>query len=333
MLPGGGRAEVTAPLVSVIMPLYNKRPWVRRALDSIASQTLNDFEVIVIDDGSTDGSGDIAADYPDQRFRLIRQANAGPGAARNRGLAECRGQFVAFLDADDEWLPGYLQTSIQAMERLGPDVATHTCSYFYGSSGDSSESMWRDRGISNGAVRATPNMDPKLFVYWLAFMHLCTTVARTDVLRRWGGFYAEGNCRYAEDAFLLIKVLLNERVGFQLPANVRIHHDAGSLSQNLSGAHPIEPFLEKPELLKSACPPELKPLLQKVLALRAFKTACVLGYWGQWQEAAELRQRFQLKGAHRLPYFWRSLILTTKLGAAAGPLWRNLSGRADPPVR
>jgi glycosyltransferase involved in cell wall biosynthesis len=99
--------------VSIIIPLYNKAPYVRRALDSIAAQSLSDFEVIVIDDGSTDDGAAIVTGYPDARYRLIRQANAGPGAARNTGIAQSRGEFIAFLDADDEWLPTYLDESVR----------------------------------------------------------------------------------------------------------------------------------------------------------------------------------------------------------------------------
>jgi glycosyltransferase involved in cell wall biosynthesis len=77
-----------AVVVSIVIPLYNKAPYVRRSLDSIAQQTFGDFEVLVVNDGSTDGGERLVADYPDPRFRLINQPNAGPGAARNRGVAE-----------------------------------------------------------------------------------------------------------------------------------------------------------------------------------------------------------------------------------------------------
>ncbi len=324
---------MTTPLVSVVMPLYNKRRWVERALDSIARQTLTDIEVIVVDDGSTDGSDQIVARYPDSRFRLIRQENAGPGAARNRALEQCSAEFVAFLDGDDEWLLDYLESSVEGLQRLSPEVVAISCSYLNGSSDTSSESMWRARGISEGAHRIRTDTDPALLVHRLAFMHCCTTMARLDAIRRWGGFYAEQKCLYAEDAVLWLKILLNETVGFQLPARVRIHHDAGSLSQNLTRERPLEPFLERPEAIENDCPPELRPLLRDFLALRAFKTACMYGYWGHWRRAGELRQRFRTPGDHRLPYFWPSRLLSTPAGAAAGTLWRTLARRADPPRR
>jgi hypothetical protein len=94
-----------APKFSVIMPLYNKAPWVRRAIDSVIAQRVEEWELIVIDDGSTDGGGDIVASMADPRIVLITQKNQGVSSARNAGILLARGDWVAFLDADDRWLP------------------------------------------------------------------------------------------------------------------------------------------------------------------------------------------------------------------------------------
>ena len=97
------------PFFSVIVPLYNKRPYIRRAVESVLGQEFQDFELIVIDDGSTDSGADELSDITDSRYRSIRQANQGVGAARNSGLSAARGHWVAFLDADDMWLPIHLE--------------------------------------------------------------------------------------------------------------------------------------------------------------------------------------------------------------------------------
>lgn len=311
--------------VSVVVPLYNKERWVRRALDSIAAQTFTDFEAFIVDDGSTDSSPTIADAYPDSRFRLIRQSNAGPGAARNRGLAEASGKYVAFLDADDEWLPDYLAAAVQ---RLGGSDAAAVTSAYVDCPGDrDSVPYWRRRGLEEGVVKLHAGTPVETLVAMLAFMLPCSTVALTSVVRKWGGFYDREGCRYGEDAFLWLKFLLNETVAFDLTARVRIHTDAAGLSKNLTNARPLEPFLQYPERVVRDCPQHLQPLLSRFLSTRAFKTACVWGYWGQWQRARDLRRRFRLAGDLHLPYYWPSAVCATPVGAAMGFLLRKLSPR------
>jgi glycosyltransferase involved in cell wall biosynthesis len=101
---------MTAPLVSVVVPVYDAAGFLREALDSVLAQDYDPFEVIVVDDGSTDGSGAIAQSYPAVQY--LHQENQGPAAARNAGIAAARGELVAFADADDVQLPTRL--SVQA---------------------------------------------------------------------------------------------------------------------------------------------------------------------------------------------------------------------------
>jgi glycosyltransferase involved in cell wall biosynthesis len=102
---------------SVIIPLYNKEPHIKRALSSVLNQTIQDFEIVVVNDGSTDRSADIIKSYSDARIRLINQKNEGVSAARNRGINEAKFELIAFLDADDEWMPNYLETILKLREK------------------------------------------------------------------------------------------------------------------------------------------------------------------------------------------------------------------------
>jgi hypothetical protein len=278
--------------VSVVVPLYNKAAYVIRTLESISAQTLGDFEAIVVDDGSTDGSGELAAKHPDRRFRVIVQSNAGPGAARNRGIAEAQGDFIAFLDADDAWLPEYLENSVASLERCGPEVASVTSGHMERLSDVSDSDRWRRRGITDGVQRLTPQTPVRLMAHMVGYMSSCTTVARSAAIRRWEGFYSRNGCRYAEDTSLWLKVLLNQPVCLQLQPLVHFDRGASQLGGNFSGPRPIEPFLLDPEDVQRVCPPELLPLLRQYFARCACKTAIVLGCWGQSDRARQLVRRF-----------------------------------------
>jgi teichuronic acid biosynthesis glycosyltransferase TuaG len=106
------------PTVSVIMPAHNAERFIAAAVDSVLAQTLRDWELIVVDDGSTDGTRDVLARYTDPRITVVSRARrGGAAAARNAALAVARGEFVANLDADDRWLPAKLQRQVEAAAR------------------------------------------------------------------------------------------------------------------------------------------------------------------------------------------------------------------------
>lgn len=114
------------PLVSVVIPAYNSQGTVERAIRSALAQDYDPIEVIVVDDGSADRTAEIAEAIGNKRVRVIGQANAGPAAARNQGIRESRGEFIAFLDDDDEWLPGRLKHCVEPMI-ANPDLALVFC--------------------------------------------------------------------------------------------------------------------------------------------------------------------------------------------------------------
>lgn len=116
-VPGGSDP---APFVSVVIPAYNRAHTITRAITSVLTQDYDRFEIIVVDDGSSDSTCAMVEAMDDPRLRVVTQSNSGVAAARNRGIAEARGEFIAFLDSDDEWLPGKLAAQVDCFQRGSP---------------------------------------------------------------------------------------------------------------------------------------------------------------------------------------------------------------------
>lgn len=116
-------------LISVIIPLFNKGPHIKRAIESVLTQSFRDFEIIVIDDGSDDDGALIVKSVKTDNLKLIQQGNEGVSAARNRGVDEARGELIAFLDADDRWSPEYLANMVQLYKEY-PNAGLYSSNYF-----------------------------------------------------------------------------------------------------------------------------------------------------------------------------------------------------------
>jgi len=104
-------------LVSIITPCYNGAKYIKETIDSVIAQTYPKWEMLIVDDGSKDNSADIVRSYTEKRIRLIQQKNAGSAAARNNGIRQCNGQYIALLDADDVWKPDFLKKQIAFMKK------------------------------------------------------------------------------------------------------------------------------------------------------------------------------------------------------------------------
>ncbi len=135
------------PLVSIIIPVYNCGPYLAQCLDSVLSQTYANLEVIVVDDGSTDSSLEICRSYQlrDGRIKLFHKENGGQSSARNRGLDECSGDFIMFIDSDDYVSPRMVESLYRRIMEDGSDLALCNASYLYedGEGGSREELVWK----------------------------------------------------------------------------------------------------------------------------------------------------------------------------------------------
>ncbi len=168
-----------SPLVSVVMPTYKHEDYVLQALDSVFAQTFTDYEVIVINDGSPDGTAEILKPLAAAgRIRYFEQANAGQAAARNRGIAEAKGEFIAFLDDDDLWPPDKLEWQVREME-AHPEAAL-----VYGIM----ETFGSPPQVTHPQKWAPSGWVKKAFVGAGWIRSPGQTLIRTAALRRIGGF-------------------------------------------------------------------------------------------------------------------------------------------------
>lgn len=112
-------------MISIVMPVYNSEKYLAECLESVLNQSFTDFEIVAVDDGSTDGSSDILQDCArrDNRIKYTRQSNQGSSAARNTALKKCEGEIIAFVDSDDWLSPVFLETLYGLLEQSQADIA------------------------------------------------------------------------------------------------------------------------------------------------------------------------------------------------------------------
>lgn len=115
-------------MISVVIPLYNKEKQIAHTLQTVLAQTFQNFEIVIVNDGSTDNSVNEVEKFNDPRIRLIHQANSGVSAARNKGIEESQYDLIAFLDADDEWKPTYLETQYALFKKYS-ECSVFACNY------------------------------------------------------------------------------------------------------------------------------------------------------------------------------------------------------------
>lgn len=210
------------PKVSVIVPAYNAETTIRETIDSVLHQTYDDFELLVIDDGSTDGTEEIVAGIGDVRVRCVSFANAGPSAARNRGLGYVSGEFVAFLDADDLWLPEKLASQVDALAR-NPEAALVF--------------SWHDVIDNDGTfLKAGPHVDPESTAYenlivWNFVDNGSTPMIRAEAFSQVGNF--DETLRYGEDWDMWLRLAYHYRIICIPEVQVLYRVRPGSASSNI----------------------------------------------------------------------------------------------------
>ncbi len=238
------------PEVSIVIPAFNAARTIAGALESVFRQKHRDFEVIVVDDGSTDDTVERLEPYAG-RIALVRQPNGGPGRARNAGLARARGRLVAFLDADDLWLPSKLTRQVAYFRAFPQTGLLHTAAYV-------SRSPYPSVLDTEDRVPEDAPVDPPFQAFDELFhgeleINTLTVMAPRDVLTAVGGFDDRREL-HVEDWDLWLRIAARYPVGY-LPIPLAVHRPGGSMSSAVEKTYRgQELVIEKTvPLLASAC--------------------------------------------------------------------------------
>ena len=194
------------PLVSVIIPTYNRQRFVRKAIDSVLRQSFTDFEIIVIDDGSTDGTQKTLEAYGNKISYMV-QENSGVSSARNTGIREAQGVWLAFLDSDDEWTKDYLSTQVAQIEEF-PEAVAHVTNAVTLLPGGGRSSLFVETGLSD-RFKAKPYLAlerPLRVIVKHPPWFLPSSIIRRDILLKAG--LLDEELSIAEDLDLIARVAL-----------------------------------------------------------------------------------------------------------------------------
>lgn len=304
---GGRMTTDESERISVVMPLYNKVAEVERALRSVVEQSLSPCEIIVVDDGSTDGSGAIVErlikECPDAGIRLITQKNSGVSAARNRGIEEAKGDYVALLDADDWWLSGYIAEVCRLMEYY-PDADAYATAF----------------DIVNGSERVAAPVPTVEGYINPAEEALCgrypiipsTATLRKETVAAVGGF-PEG-MRIGEDQWLWVSMLKRgAKFCFSTMSLVRYSREASNRSASIYRSEQSDHSIE--ELYSTEQDATLNEYIARIALGKAI-TQSVRGGTEDARRTAKIfaftrrsrRQLRRLRVLNALPVFIRSIV-------------------------
>lgn len=217
-------------MFSVVIPLYNKAPYIGKAIKSVLGQQFNTFELIIVDDGSTDGGAEVVEQFSDPLISLIRQDNAGVSTARNNGVKAAKYNYIAFLDADDWWDEDYLQAMFSLIKKY-PDAALWAAKYYKVKHGRNIEAnIGLDKGFKDGYI--------DYFKVYARTMWMPITsssfIIRKDAFEQVGGF--NHVLKFGEDFYLWLHIALKYKMVYLNKPLVYYNQDV-NVQQRAVGGH------------------------------------------------------------------------------------------------
>lgn len=216
------------PTISVIIPTYNHAETLPRAIDSVLAQTFEGFELLVVDDGSTDDTADVVAAYDDDRVRYVaHETNRGASVARNTGIERARGEFMAFLDSDDEWLPTKLERQLSCLRRRSDEWIGAYCEARFALSGNTGPvrnllGRWLSAGREPIRKEGGQELIKDIMTDRLHTHAGSSLLVRSEAVRAIGGF-DESFARFQDPEFL-VRLLETGKIA-RVDEELLVRHD------------------------------------------------------------------------------------------------------------
>ena len=296
MLPGGGPMSF-----SVVIPLYNKALHIERALTSVLNQTRQDFEIIVVNDGSTDNGQEIVEGIHDTRIKLINQTNQGVSAARNHGTEVANHKFVAFLDADDEWLPEFLD-HIQVLINTFPSCGAYATAIQTIRPNGQKYLPSLNKLPPEPWIGILPNFF-ELFQDGLSVFHPSSIVVPKCILLEVGGFPA--GAVLLEDITCWVKIAIRYPIAFNPKRLATYHQDATNRSNDHKNLYEA-PFIRtiQESIGNGLMPRELRAEALEFLAQQQIFTAMENVMQGNPAQARHLLATCARTKKYRKTWLW-----------------------------
>ena len=254
------------PLISVVIPLYNKAPHIVQTLNSVLSQTIQPYEIIVVDDGSDDDGDKVVERLSNPLVILLRQVNKGVSSARNAGVNLAKGSHIAFLDADDEWGANHIEILLDLIKQF-PGLGAYSTIYKIKQAG---KVILPKPSYPVGAFYRVDDFFSK-FAISLSLIHSSTACINRDLLLAIGGF-PEGVQR-GEDIIVWIKLARTFGMAHAAIYTVIYNRDAVNRSIHLRKTEPPDSLLYLTQLISESLDPIEKISITKLFSCIAFYTA------------------------------------------------------------
>lgn len=209
------------PYITVVIPTYNRAQPTIQAIESVTAQTYRAVEILVIDDGSTDGSGEVVRQYVESKSILesdtpemyyFCQKNQGPSVARNAGIERARGDYIAFLDSDDSWLPEKLESQVRTLELCGNECGACFTDTEYLTKACTGASTFRLFGRNYQETVGIERDATRLLAQTFCGFFISTLLVRSDLVRQIGGF--DSKIGFAEDRDLYFRLSLKTSLAY-----------------------------------------------------------------------------------------------------------------------